>query len=70
MENNKQMELYSTGCMGNNKQMKLDSPVFMDITKKYKTVLTLVYVKYHTNKAVSLVCMENNKQIKLYSLGL
>jgi hypothetical protein len=67
MENNKQMELHSTGCIGNNKQMKLDSPVFMNITQKYKTVLNWVYVKYQTNKAVSLVCMENNKQIKLYS---
>ena len=52
MENNKQMKLYSPGCMDNNRQMKLYYPVCMDNNRKMKLYYPL--------------CMDNNRQMKLY----
>jgi hypothetical protein len=56
MENNKQMELYSPGCMENKNQIKLYSSVCMENNKQKSCIPLGVWIII--------------KKMKMYSLGL
>ena len=75
------MKLYSPRCIENKKTNEAVFPLVYGLTdwligplrqlqQYFSYIMTsLVYGKYQTNEAEFHGCMENNKQMKLYSPG-